>query len=549
MDGITIREALALPALTGAELIAGAAGIDRVIQLINIMEVPDVGSYVKPNELLLTTAYPIREDKAAQERLVPQLWERGLAGLAIKPQRYISEIPDIMIRQANELGFPLIRLPANTAFAEIINPLLMEILHRQAAVLRRNEQVSRALAEIMLRGGGLDEIVRSLAGFMELPVSVHDTSFRKMTSWLNPRDFGAERYRILKDAVADPRQLAAVFRKGNQSQIVVGHEWKAMARPVVVAGEIYAYVFIWESGRPLTERKIPSVEQAITMIALEINKQQAIRRVEAQFKSSFIESIIDGELDSEEMVINRAEAFGWNLPGSITVLLFENQYLQKIPVRDIRDAGRHRTKVFITIAAAVHSKAHGAGVVEHGNRVMVLYGLQPGWDETESKKATEMLARTCCEELEKANVGHTIVGMSRTITGMLKIKDGLEQAKRALEFGRRDVAQGRCFHFDGLGVYRILVHCDEAEIRQFQRDMLEELIRYDERNDTELLRTLEAVLESDLNLHKAADRLFVHYNTLRYRMNRVREIAGIDLKLPEHRLNLQVALKIWRMRS
>jgi purine catabolism regulator len=244
MIGISVRDALELPALRGAELVGGAAGIDRIIQSINIMEVPDVGSYVKPAELLLTTAYPIRDDKNAQERLVPELWEKGLAGLAIKPQRYISEIPELMIRQADELGFPLIRLPIDAAFTEIINPLLMEILNRQAVILQRNEQISQALAGIMLRGGGLDEIVRALAGFLALPVSIHDASLRRMASWLNPRDFGVELNKLLRESVADWRRLSTVFRARKESDhFLFDGVCGAVVRPVVVAGEIYAYVF------------------------------------------------------------------------------------------------------------------------------------------------------------------------------------------------------------------------------------------------------------------------------------------------------------------
>lgn len=550
MIGISVRDALDLPALRGAELVGGAAGIDRIIQSINIMEVPDVGSYVKPAELLLTTAYPIREDKNAQEGLVPELWKKGLAGLAIKPQRYITEIPEVMIRQADELGFPLIRLPMNASFTEIINPLLMEILNRQAVILQRNDLVSQALAGIMLRGGGLDDIVRSLAGFLELPVSIHDVSFRKMASWLNPRDFGVELNKLLRESVADWRRLSAAFRvKKDSDHFLLEGVCNAVVRPVVVAGEIYAYVFIWEAEKTLSEREVPSVEQAITMIALEINKQRAITSVEAQFKSSFIESIIDGEIDSAESILSRAEAFGWQLPGSINALLFENQELQQVSVQDLVNAGRKKSRMLDSIASTLQSLSHGAGVVDFGNRVMVLYGLQEGWDTKASRKASENIASTCCKELERQTAGRTIVGISRPITGLLHIKEGVEQAKRALEFGRRDLMGGQLFHFDDLGLYRILVNSDEVEIRQFQQDVLGQLISYDEKNESNLLATLDAILASDMNLVKAAERMFIHYNTLRYRMSRIREISGLDLKLPEHRLNLQVALKIWRMKS
>jgi purine catabolism regulator len=233
----------------------------------------------------------------------------------------------------------------------------------------------------------------------------------------------------------------------------------------------------------------------------------------------------------------------------MTVLLFENQELQQISVKDLLNAGRRKSQMMDSIAATLQGLSHGSGVVDFGNRVMVLYGLQEGWDSKAGKKASEKIAGTCCKELERQTPGRTLVGISRPAAGLLHAFFYVEQAKRALEYGRRDLLGGQLFHFDDLGLYRILVNSDEAEIRQFQQDVLGQLIRYDEKNDSNLLETLDAILASDMNLVKAAQRMYIHYNTLRYRMNRIREVSGLDLKLPEHRLNLQVALKIWRMKS
>src|SRR3954452_16200453 len=106
-EGVVLREALRLGPLQRARVVAGAAGLDRLVAQVNVMEVPDILPWVKPQQLLLTTTYPLRDESAALEDLVPGLAERGLAGLAIKPARYIDAIPPVMIEAADRLGFPL----------------------------------------------------------------------------------------------------------------------------------------------------------------------------------------------------------------------------------------------------------------------------------------------------------------------------------------------------------------------------------------------------------------------------------------------------------
>src|SRR5437764_7627898 len=137
IEGVPLRDALNLPALDGARVLAGATGLGRTVRYVNVMEVPDILDWVKPDELLLTTTYPLRDDRAALAELVPRLAQKGLAGLAVKPARYIDEVPRPMLEAADQLSFPLLELPSRTALADIINAVLGLILNQQALRLAR----------------------------------------------------------------------------------------------------------------------------------------------------------------------------------------------------------------------------------------------------------------------------------------------------------------------------------------------------------------------------------------------------------------------------
>src|SRR5215208_6913252 len=106
LQGVSLRQALTLAPFERARVVAGAGGLGRIVRHVNVMEVPDIAAYVKSDQLLLTTAYPLRDERAALAELVPRLAEKGLAGLAIKPARYIEAIPETMIEAAERLAFP-----------------------------------------------------------------------------------------------------------------------------------------------------------------------------------------------------------------------------------------------------------------------------------------------------------------------------------------------------------------------------------------------------------------------------------------------------------
>src|SRR5919201_435964 len=170
--GLRVREVLGATTLAGARVLAGASGLDRVVQRLNIMEVPDILPWVKPHELLLTTGYPLRHNPDALVDLVAELDARGLAALAIKLHRYLDAVPPQMLAEADRRGFPIIEFPDGVGFDDVLHEVLSELLNRQAAVLARSEEVHRALVSVVLEGGDLAELAAELARILGGPVMV-----------------------------------------------------------------------------------------------------------------------------------------------------------------------------------------------------------------------------------------------------------------------------------------------------------------------------------------------------------------------------------------
>ncbi|MGH8870147.1 MAG: PucR family transcriptional regulator, partial [Actinomycetes bacterium] len=142
------------------------------------------------------------------------------------------------------------------------------------------------------------------------------------------------------------------------------------------------------------------------------------------------------------------------------------------------------------------------------------------------------------------------VGISRVVEGVAALPDAYEQARTAVRVGRQLHGPGGVAHFDGLGVYRLLgLVPDGAELRTFATETLGELADPTDPDAEDLRRTLQVLLETNLNVAETARRLHFHYNTLRYRIGKLERIVGPFTVDPHLRLSLSLALLVVQMRG
>jgi hypothetical protein len=128
---ISVENVLKLPEMNDVSVVAGSAGLGREISSVNVMEVPDIANYLKSGVLLITTMYSIREDEEMQRRLIPLLVDKGVTALALAPLQKRGDIPGFMLRQADEAGLPLLKLPFGTSFDDIMNIIFQSIIEKR----------------------------------------------------------------------------------------------------------------------------------------------------------------------------------------------------------------------------------------------------------------------------------------------------------------------------------------------------------------------------------------------------------------------------------
>lgn len=498
--GISVHEALELPSLRSARLVAGASGTERLIRYVNVMEVPEILPFVKADELLLTTAYPIRDRPAALEELVPRLAERGLAALAVVSRAFLGSLSPAVLRASDELGFPLIELPDHASFNEIMADVLDVILNRQAVQLERSRAIHDRLTAVVLAGGSLADLMRTLAQLLGKPVSVVDTHEQVLASSGPARD-----------VAPDERAVRAIR----------------------VGGAKFADIVVGARESSLGPEDLMALDHAATIAALQLVQARSVMTREQRHRAILLEEIVSGDPIRSDEIVEQTAALGWNLGrtrAAVVGEISERESGAKLLV-----AGQPlEERVLQTARAALGEDAIAWGR-RTGFAVLVV---------AEKKGETLEAARRLHAELERAVPGATVsIGVGRVAPEMGALPTSYLEATQALTVGRDLEGPGCVVSFDELGLFRLLHPLAAgADLERYCADLLGPLVTYDRERNGELVKTLESYLQNGSNAAATARELFIHYNTLRYRLAKIDKLTEGLERNAIARLSLEVAL-------
>lgn len=541
--GLSIGELLRLPTLSSAEVVAGRSGLHRIVQRLNVMTVPDILPWVKEDEFLLATGYPLPRSPAELAELVSALDARGLAALGVKLGSYIEALPRAMLQRADRLDFPIIDIPRHVGFDDILSQALTDIINRQSAVLERAEEIHRVFMRIVLEGGGLPEITGKLSQLIEGAVAVLDDDGRvlaasrleEVAGSLAAAGLLAEDGRIVVGDALVPR--TRVLASG-------GVRW-AVA-PVLAGSMRHGRVLAVEGERPLQHDVLIALERAATVIALDATKKLAVSAVERKFQSDFLHELLSGRAQDAREVLSRSRSLGWDLDRPLVVVVAELEPGQGDARAGIEEQ-RSRARLADAWASSVRDCDPGAAVAGFATELVAIVGVPDRRDLTE---AAMPLAQSIAAGLARRSRQALSFGVSRAVATPIELATAYDQATKAMQIGRRVHGRGAVTRFDSLGVFRLLSLIDDAEeLRSFAFESLGPLLVLDPTERDDLLRTLEALVECNLNVARAARRLYFHYNTLRYRITKLERLLGPFTTDPNLCLQIGLALQIIRIRE
>lgn len=505
---------LAFPRGTGVP--TGAAR-DRKVRWV-IM----AGGGVMPEagDLVLCAELPGRKELAA--------WvNAGVSGLAVLGAA----------KPTGKEPLPILALPSEASLRDIQQAALELIVNRQAYLMSRGGQMYQTLARLTVEGAGLAELARAMSDLSGQSVLVQDKRLIPLAEAVTPAMAGGwaealsafTNWSQLPDALRDRRQAAV----GGWLDQSLPNGLSRLVCPIVAKGMARGYLSVIGRQGELDALDQLVVEHGAAACALEMAKAKAVSEAEKRSHGDFVDAVLVGALALDELY-RWAKRIGYDVEPAHASLVWR------------WGGGRADTPSLRRLETLVNQNVAKQGVsalVRPRDNEVVAFCAVAGEGRPEvALRLAEAVHAAAAEEYPT----HALYGgLGRPAGELSDWKDSYREASQALSMASRLHEKAPLF-FGDLSVYRLLFQLENnKELEAFCREVLGPLMDYTGSGD--LLETLEAFCDRLGNLSQTAEKLFIHRNSLLYRMERIQQLAGIDMNNPDTRLAVHLALKIRRM--
>lgn len=546
---ITVKSLLQEGPLKTSEVVAGAQNLENTVKGVTIMEAPDIVDWLAGGELLLTSLYSTQGGKVNYKEFIQKLAAKGICALVIKVRRFVDYIPPEILQTAEEVGLPIIELEGSVRFVDVMYPVMEMLFNKQVVELKYYKEVQERFTSLALQCEGLDKIAATLAELVGNPVGVFDNHGKCLETTDPSIDQFKEATTFYERELLSEK--ANSYRHQAELSALSDDPVPQVVVPIRALGQIRGHLTVTEMNRPLLDMDFICLEQATTVVTLEMVKRFAVKEVEQKFSNDIIEHLISGEGEVNN-IRERASLLGWDINHPFIVVLFNLKHLdacladKKIKQDKIAFQGI-KGEIQSLISNVMKFRTRDFMLGHKGDSIIVLWPVSGSIEKTmqEIKKAGQEIQNQAKKRLKKVTLS---IGIGDAATEIQEIPRSYKEAQDALLFGEMLEGENMISGFQELGVYRILCKFGERnDLEEFIPRSLKKLSEHDQQNQGDLLKSLEVFLGCNGNASKAAKELFIHYKTLRYRLERIKEITGLDLEDNKNRLELELGLKIMHL--
>lgn len=316
----------------------------------------------------------------------------------------------------------------------------------------------------------------------------------------------------------------------------------------------YGYIIVLDNDLEynLTDFEKIAIEHASTVIKLQVQKKISNQQIENNYRKEFVQDLITDNVSSLEELNRRGELYGWDFgKGMIAVIVeiddFKSRYLKSNNHNPTKEIINKKEEIFLHIKK--YFKKHFKNIIHANFSDYIVVLLDHG--NREEEFFIDNLKKICdkLRNIISKSYGFTLsIGIGKYMECAKNVHHSYSQAKKAIKLGRIIYGNDNIIYYEELGIFNILQHVyQSSEAQRFCSDNLGMLIEYDEKHNTDLLESVKVLSKNDWNLKKSAEELFIHYNTMKYRLKRISEILKLDLSNSEQKLNIAISLKLIQM--
>ncbi|HVM72643.1 MAG TPA: helix-turn-helix domain-containing protein [Anaerolineales bacterium] len=434
-------------------------------------------------------------------------------------------------------GLTVVGLPGQNNAQTVQKLLLTALINQRVALAEQGVRIHVQLSQIEAEGQGIAGLVNAMAAISGRGVVVQDKRLSILASqapgelkhtW-NKILASLSGLESLPESLRD-RKLAALHAATVEQELDEG--FSRRVAPIIVGGMARGYLSLIGTSEVLDALDSLVVEQGALVCAVEMSRTKAVREAEKRLKGDLLNALLQENLSPQDAQL-WAQNMDLDLSEAHVALRFA--WLGADPPS--------RRRLETLISGEVTRLGLKVIVSPMGSEIVCFCQVPRGVRPPDPAiRFAQAVLDQAGREYGEARV---LCGLGTPTNGIDEWRSSFRQAGQALELSRRFREQ-KPLYFQDLSVYRLLIQLENSpELIAFQEEMLGALLASE--GARELIHTLQVYFEHNGNLSQAAEALFVHRNTLIYRMDRIAALTGAALDDPETRLAMQLALHIYRM--
>ena len=536
---ITVEEVRRLAMPLSAHIIAGEGRLDGAVTWATVIHPEDdlASKSIQKHELILFA--PVSNPSKARSDSELVRWSAEAQAAAVA---FSAAVSPTALAEAKSCHLPVMALSSDTRVRDVERTVISLLVNRKSQMERRGAQIYHQLTQMSSRNEGMDELIGAMARLTKKTVIIHDKRLHPLSHKLQPQfvDVWDDIELFLKKRNSLPAELHDRRRAVDVDPPVL-----LQALPIAGMARLVAPIIAKNVGRGYLsiigrEDDLDRIDQLVcehgaAACALEMAKRKAVNETEKRLRGTFLDRLLLGDVSQQE-AIRQGARFQHDM--TQTHLAFVLSW------RGDDQPSLRRLETIVNATIASQQADALVWVREKEGEVAVFHATDFDNPIDKSLELSDAFSKAISRECPDH---HAAVGLGQVARDLNAWRASYRDAVQAMELAKR-LQTDIPFFIGDLGVYQLILNLSDREkLGDFCERTLGTLTHYDLRQGAELIKTLEAFFNCHGNLSQTAKTLIIHRNTLLYRMNRINEVAGIDLNRPETRLALHLAVTIRRL--
>ena len=520
-------------------------GVDREIKGIRIIEELDIEKYMVGGEILLTSLKVF--EKMSEEQFLFHLEglnKKKISGFIIKRNESIpSYLFDTLFKFCEENHIPVLEISQNQYYFGTIKYILRKVYNKETANRLYFALMHDIFSGILLNESNLnvaiEKVLFLINEMLDNPVAIYNSNYDcYASSEEEPTDFNIENG--LK------RYIPEVLAK--HQYFIQKREYVEYINKIQLFDGRYFYLVITEKNNQLTDIDFAGMEDAILVLQFALMRLSAEEELDKKYQKDLEYRLLAGTLSSEEED-EVANILGLNDTDDLCVVTF--RLLPKNKSGRFTSEQLRQTEIVEKELLRNLPKKY---TTSNTNQVIYIYKKDEQISKLQFRFRIEELQKNIQNNLDKRNANaEFVVGIGKNVKGYHALKESFTDSKVALDYIRviqKIIGDENRLVVDcsKLGFFRVFADIkDKDKLLSYVPDSLRRLYEFDKQKNGELVDTLECFLNNKQSLKQTSNKLFVHYRTVSYRLEKITEISGMDFDNPAEILAVRNGLIIYRL--